>query len=64
MSEFNLRFDKRLIPELAEQYPVADDALVENEIAPLVRGRRFFTKSELIDACYWKTNSTKGITNA
>ena len=52
---FSLRFGLKEIHHWASLYPAADDHRVEMVIAPQVRARGYFTKSELVDVCRWKT---------
>lgn len=71
---FALQFATSMIPVLESQYscPPLEDRIV-NEIGPRVRERGYFTHSELIDICRWKTprsaplvalNSEEGVQEA
>lgn len=56
---FILRFKPKEILYWANRYPVEDDHKVEKIIAPQVRARGYFTKSEFVDVCRWKTARSK-----
>lgn len=56
---FNLKFEPDEISYWADRYPVLTDNEVETVIAPQVRNRGYFTKSELAIVCYWKTPRSK-----
>jgi len=56
---FELRFDKSSIPEWAARYPADYDEEVETIIAPQVRARGYFMKSEFLKLCRWKTPRSK-----
>ena len=52
---FALQFDASLIPALASRYSYPPGGRVADEIGPAVRERGYFTRSELIEVCAWKT---------
>lgn len=52
---FTLQFDVGMIPELASRYSYPREGRVADEIAPAVRERGYFTRSELVEVCRWKT---------
>jgi len=52
---FALQFDASLIPALASRYSYPAEGRVADEIGPAVRERGYFTRSELIEVCAWKT---------
>jgi len=52
---FSLRFGLKEVHHWASLYPAADDYQVEMVIAPQVRTRGYFTKSEFVNVCRWKT---------
>jgi hypothetical protein len=56
---FSLRFGLKEVHYWASLYPAADDHHVEMVIAPQARARRYFTKSELVDVCRWKTSRSR-----
>jgi len=56
---FALQFDARLIPVLASRYSYAPEGRIVDEIGPAVRERGYFTRSELIEVCAWKTPRSK-----
>lgn len=72
--QFALQFDTSMIPALASRYsyPLLEGRIAD-EIGPAVRERGYFTRSELIDICRWKTprsgplvtlNSEEGVQEA
>jgi hypothetical protein len=52
---FELQFPRPLISDLAARYPHESDASILDEIGPAARSRGYFTRSEFIDLCRWKT---------
>ncbi len=52
---FALQFDASLIPALASRYSYPPEGRIVDEIGPAVRERGYFTRSELIAVCAWKT---------
>ena len=56
---FSLRFERSSILEFAGRYPAGDDHEAEIVIAPQVRARGYFTKSEFQILCRWKTARSK-----
>lgn len=59
MPRFALRFDIRDIPELAERYSYPPEDRIVDEIGPAARARGYYTKSEFIEICGWKTARSK-----
>lgn len=56
IQQFALQFDMSMIPALASQYSYPPlEGRIADEIGPAVRERGYFTRSELIDICWWKT---------
>lgn len=56
---FNLQFDPKEIPIYAGRYPIEEDQLIESVIAPKVCAKGFFTRTELLEVCRWKTPRSK-----
>jgi hypothetical protein len=56
---FALRFPAKEITHWASRYSYLSDAELENGIAPAVQGRGYFTKSEFLALCKWKTPRTQ-----
>jgi hypothetical protein len=64
--QFQLRFKLERVPELARAYqqrsPPKERELedrIESVIAPSVQQRGYFTKTEFLDVCRWKTSRTR-----
>jgi hypothetical protein len=55
---FTLRFDKSAIATLATQYPAADDARIECEVAPRVWSSGCYSKADFLIVCKWKSPRT------
>ena len=56
---FRLQIRKSEIPIWAAQYPIDDDAEIENIISPRVHQNGFYTKEDLIVIARWKSPRTK-----
>jgi hypothetical protein len=56
---FNPRFDLNDISKWSQLYPAAEDRHVEFDVAPRVRARRYYTRTEFLDLCRWKTPRSK-----
>ena len=54
-----MRFDRREILYWASRYPDDYDREVETEVAPKVKKRGYFIKSDLQIICAWKTHRSK-----
>src|SRR5258707_6992278 len=52
---FALQFDASLLPALASRYSYPPEGRIVDEIGPEVRQRGYFTCSELVEVCEWKT---------
>lgn len=55
MSRFKLRFNKAMIPELANRYRDPGDDKILRKIGPRAKSRGYFTKEDFQDLCGWKT---------
>lgn len=55
---FSLRFPENEILQWASRYSYASDGELENVIAPAVQARGYFTKSEFLALCHWKSPRT------
>jgi hypothetical protein len=56
---FALQFNPKEIPHWAKRYPEEDDREIMMIIAPQVRARGYFTKTELQKTCSWKTHRSE-----
>lgn len=52
---FALRFDKSAIPALASRFPAEGDEVVEREVQPRVWQRGFYSRSDFLAVCRWKS---------
>ena len=59
MHTYSLQFPENEIRDWASCYSFASDEEVENIIAPAVRVRGGFTKSEFLKLCHWKSPRTQ-----
>jgi hypothetical protein len=55
---FSLRFPEKEISRWASRYSYASDYELESVIAPAAQARGYFTKSEFLALCHWKTPRT------
>lgn len=58
-TSFVLQFDQRQIPRLADRYLDPREDRVVDEISPAVRERGYYTRSEFVEVCRWKTPRSK-----
>lgn len=59
MPRFVLQFDARETPDLAERYSYPPEDRMVEETGPAARARSYYTRSEFIDICGWKTERSK-----
>ena len=52
---FSLRFDLKQVRNLASRYPLEYDERVEKLIAPQVRKQKYYTQTQLVEVCRWRT---------
>lgn len=56
---FSLQFESKDIILWANRYPVNEDKKIESSIAIAVKERGYYTRSEFLDLCRWKTPRSK-----
>jgi hypothetical protein len=54
-----LQFDPSQIPVLADRYSYPSEERIVTRIGPAARERGYYTRSELIEVCGWKTERSK-----
>lgn len=55
LPQLRLRFSQSEIPALAARYSYPGEERIVNEIGPAARRRGYYTRTEFIDLCGWKT---------
>jgi hypothetical protein len=56
---FALQFNPSQIPVLADRYSYPGEERIVGEIGPAARERGYYTRSELIEVCGWKTERSE-----
>lgn len=56
---FALEFGPEQIPVLAARYSYPGEERIVQEVSPAVRERGYYTRSELIEVCAWKTQRSR-----
>jgi hypothetical protein len=59
MTTFRLRFPETEISHWANRYPLDDDSVIENQVAPPARKRGYLTRDEFLAICRWKSPRSK-----
>lgn len=59
MPSFELRFKQDQVLQLAARYIYPTESIIEDEVGPRSRERGYFTKSDFVALCYWKSPRTQ-----
>lgn len=55
MITFRLRFPEAQISYWTNRYPLGEDSVIENQVAPRARKRGYLTRDEFLAICRWKS---------